>query len=286
MSKIAIVAMGASAHEYMRTAEMSGNRKSLFDEVWMVNGFGHVFQHDRLFAMDDIRLQYLRGKHGNHKIGRLVEALRHHPGPVYTSRALPEEPPSELMLDELKRIIAVLPEGQEKELRQAEYDTLQAERELMQGGGFKGLHEFPLEEVINKFRAHPYFNSTVPYAIALAAYEGHDMTIYGADYHYPTNVTPEGRALAESGRACCEFWVGIAVASGLNVDVTHTSTLMDAGLGGGPYGYDGKHIMGEVKLADGHIKFDINDIPLPPAAVIERRYYKGAPSQMGTAKTV
>lgn len=284
--KIAIVAMGASAHEYLRTAEMSGNTKNLFDETWVVNGFGHVFQHDRLFAMDDIRLQYLRGKAGNHKIGRLVESLRHHPGPVYTSRKLPDAPPSAEMLEQLQSIISMLPEGEEKALRAAEFETLQAERELMQGGGFKGLVEFPLEAVANKFRAHPYYNSTVAYAIALGAYEGHDMTIYGADYHYPTNITPEGRALAESGRACCEFWIGVAVASGLNVDVTNTSTLMDAGIAGGPYGYDGKNIYGEVKLADGYIKFDLNDIPLPTAAMIEQRYYKGAPSHKGASGTV
>jgi hypothetical protein len=180
----------------------------------------------------------------------------------------------------------VLPEGPEREMRQAELETLQAERELMQGGGFEGLVEFPLEAVVNKFRAHPYFNSTVAYAIALAAYEGHDMTIYGADFHYPTNVTPEGRALAESGRACCEFWIGIAVASGLHVDITNTSTLMDAGQGSGPYGYDGKHIKGEVKLADGRIAFELTDVPLPTAAEIERRYYKGAPTQMGAPRQV
>lgn len=278
MGQIAIVAMGLSAHEYMRTVETSGNRKNLFDEVWMVNGFGHIFQHERLFAMDDIRLQAMRGKAGNHKIGRLVEFLRHHPGPVYTSRVLAKEPPSQERIDQLRMIVRMLPEGgEERQVREDELATLEIERELILGGGFHGLVPFPLEEVVNHFRVHPYFNSTVAYAIALAALEGHDMTIYGADFIYPE---AQANPLVEKGRGCCEFWIGMATGIGLEVRVTNTSTLMDAHASNKLYGYDGVNIDGTL-CQDGSIKFKMEDCPLPNAQHIEARYYKGAPSVMG-----
>lgn len=272
MSRVAIVAMGISAHEYVRAAEQGGNRKNLFDETWAVNGFGHVFDRERMFHMDDIRLQYLRGKNGNKKIGRLVEYLRTAEGPVYTSRVLTDEPPSEELLHQLRNVIQMLPEGDERKLRERELMTLEAERELIEGGGFKGLVAFPLQDVLRDFRCHPHFDNTVAYAIALAAHEGHDMTLYGADFDYP------GMPAAEKGRSCCEFWVGQAVARGLDVDITRQSTLMNANKAMPLYGYDGVEIDGSLDSND-NICIKMMDRPLPSPVEVEMSYYKGPPGQ-------
>lgn len=277
MSRIAIVAMGLSAHAYLRVAERSGNRTKMFDEVWVVNGFGHVFQYDRMFHMDDIRLQAMRGKNGNMKIGRLVEWLRTAKGPIYTSRLLPETGASQEQIVELRKVIGVLPEGEEREARIAELATKEIEAELIAGGGFEGLVAFPMQEVINRFRCHPYFDSTVAYAIALAAYEGHDMTIYGADYEFQT---PNGYMLSEKGRACCEWWVGQAIQCGVDVDITRASSLMNANKPDNPYGYDGVNIEGALDQ-QGNILISMSDRALPSAQEIELRYYKGPPTQAG-----
>src|SRR3990167_8150301 len=125
MGKIAIVALGASAERYFRVAEMSGNTSFLFDEVWAVNGFGHVFACDRVFHMDDVRVQALRAKAGNKKVTHLLEWLRATKIPVITSRVLPKEPDL-ARIEEVKRVVSVLPaESQELGKAKAELATLE-----------------------------------------------------------------------------------------------------------------------------------------------------------------
>jgi len=85
----------------------------------------------------------------------------------------------------------------------------------------KHLEEYPLEAVIKKLNLC-YFNNTVAYAIAYAIwYEATEICLYGIDYNYK-NVS-----IAESGRACCEFWCAIAVSKGIKIEVAHTSGLLD-----------------------------------------------------------
>jgi hypothetical protein len=81
---------------------------------------------------------------------------------------------------------------------------------------------YPLEEIIAK-TGLCYFNNTVPYAIAFAIYnEIEKLFLYGIDYSYKTNLH-----MAESGRACAEFWLSAAVARGMKVDVAASSSLLD-----------------------------------------------------------
>jgi len=81
---------------------------------------------------------------------------------------------------------------------------------------------YPLEEIIAK-TGLCYFNNTVPYAIAFAIYnEIENLFLYGIDYSYKTNLH-----MAESGRACAEFWLSAAVARGMKVDVAASSSLLD-----------------------------------------------------------
>ena len=90
--RVAIVALGPSSYDYVRFAEAIGNRGQLFDEVWCINGYGHVLQCDRIFHMDDVRIQQIRADGGNKKISAMLDWMKKHPGPIYTSRTHPDYP--------------------------------------------------------------------------------------------------------------------------------------------------------------------------------------------------
>lgn len=88
--------------------------------------------------------------------------------------------------------------------------------------GYDALVEFPLEDVLNNC-GYAYFNSTAAYAVAYAIYLGvKKIFLFGCDFHYPDSAS------AEKGRACVEFWLGIAAARGIQFVTAKSSTLMDA----------------------------------------------------------
>lgn len=106
--RVAIVALGPSYHDYIRMVEASGNRKKLFDEVWAINSLGSVIQSDRVFHMDDVRIQEIRAEGGNTKIAAMLDWLKVYPGPVYTSRGHPDYPclveyPLEAVLNTIRK---------------------------------------------------------------------------------------------------------------------------------------------------------------------------------------
>jgi hypothetical protein len=134
-----------------------------------------------------------------------------------------------------------------------------------------GLYDFPLEEVINA-TGIAYFNSTAAYAIAYAVLIGvGKLSLFGMDFTYPNAHD------AEKGRACVEFWLGIAQARGIKLAVARSSTLLDAC---GPlkerlYGYDMVHvcIAGE---QSGRTRVSFRDRDAAPSAdEIEQRYDHG-----------
>ena len=85
----------------------------------------------------------------------------------------------------------------------------------------KHLELFPLKEVTLDL-GYCYFNNTVAYAIAYAIWKKvNKISLYGIDYTYK-NVS-----MAESGRACVEFWCAIAVTKGIKLEVAHRSSLLD-----------------------------------------------------------
>lgn len=139
--------------------------------------------------------------------------------------------------------------------------------------GYPGMVPFPLEEVLN--RKHdgnggaPYFNSTAAYAVAFAVHIGvKHISLYGIDYTMP-NVHQ-----AEKGRACVEFWLGIAAARGIGISAPSTSTLLDACAPAEDrlYGYDGVDIALHDQ-ADGSVKVEMTPrASLPTADEMERRY--------------
>jgi len=220
---VAIVGMGPSARQFLLGACRGGGRRALCDEVWGINALGDILLCDRIFHMDDVRVQEIRAKAdpaGN--TASMLKWLKRHPGPVITSRAHPDYP---------------------------------------------GLVEFPLEDVLNQV-PHGYFNSTAAYAVAYAVYLGvKKLSCWGMDFTYPNAHQ------AEKGRACVEFWLGLALAWGIDVRVPQTSSLLDACNARALrfYGYDCVDL--DFKKEGDRIKVAFAErAELPTAEEIEARY--------------
>lgn len=132
---------------------------------------------------------------------------------------------------------------------------------------YPALIEFPLEDVIN---ANPcgYFNSTAAYAVAYAIHTGATkITVFGNDFTYPDAHH------AERGRACVEFWLGIATARGIALAVPRHTSLLDAlyPLQERFYGYDTFEL--GVSRKEGRIVFDFKERETwPTAEQMEERY--------------
>ena len=81
--------------------------------------------------------------------------------------------------------------------------------------------EFPLQEVLQK-TGYSYLNNTVAYSLAYAIYqEVSNLHLYGIDF------THKAVNFAEAGRACCEFWLAIAISKGIKIHIAHNSSLLD-----------------------------------------------------------
>ena len=175
---VAILGLGPSLSQYVEITKRLGGKHAYCDETWGINALGGVLMCDRIFHMDDVRIQELRAKaQPESNIAKMLEWLKVHPGPVITSR------------------------------KHADYP---------------GLVEFPLEQVLGRFE-FDYFNSTAAYALAYAIYLGvKRISLFGVDFTYPKAHD------AEKGRACVEFWLGVAAARGIKLTIAKTSSLMDA----------------------------------------------------------
>ena len=69
---------------------------------------------------------------------------------------------------------------------------------------------------------YAYFNNTVSYAIGYAvAQKVSDLHLYGIDF------THKAVNFAEAGRACCEFWLAIAISKKIKVHIANSSSLLD-----------------------------------------------------------
>lgn len=222
---MAIVGLGPSLHAYVDLVRGLGGRHKVADETWVVNSLGDLLAHDRVFHMDDVRIQEVRAAAApDSNIAAMLAWMKAHPGPIYTSRAHPDYP---------------------------------------------GLAEFPLEAVVNDL-GDAYFNSTVAYAVALAIYLGvKSIMLFGVDFTYPNSHH------AEKGRACVEYWLGVATARGIEVAVAESSSLTDMVEGRPLYGY-GEFGTRDVSIAcrdDGSLAVSFAEREaLPSAAQIEAAY--------------
>ena len=125
--------------------------------------------------------------------------------------------------------------------------------------GYPGMVEYPLEAVVNNLGI-PYLNTTVAYTLAYAIYLGvQEISMYGCDFTYPD------KHIAEGGRGCCEFLMGIGGSRGIRFAVAADSTLMDSciPLNKRFYGYGCDM---KVEYVDNKVKITRGDAPSPPAA--------------------
>ena len=85
---VVILGLGPSLESYVDIAKRLGGRHVFCDEVWGINAVGGVIQCDRIFHMDDVKIQEIRSEaKPESNIARMLEWMRKHPGPIYTSRA-------------------------------------------------------------------------------------------------------------------------------------------------------------------------------------------------------
>ena len=85
-----------------------------------------------------------------------------------------------------------------------------------------GLVEYPIDEVLAGCGSH-YINNTVAYAVAFALWNKvAKIKMFGIDFSYKGNLH-----FAEAGRACVEFWLSKAMFNGIEIEVAHTSGLLD-----------------------------------------------------------
>jgi hypothetical protein len=90
---VAILGLGPSLAQYMAIARGLGGRSAYCDEVWAINNLGDVFQCDRIFHMDDVRIQEIRAAAApDSNIANMLRWMRRTPARSYTSRAHPDYP--------------------------------------------------------------------------------------------------------------------------------------------------------------------------------------------------
>lgn len=219
---VAILGMGPSLQTYVRLATKAGDRRMVADETWCVNATAGTLAYDRIFHMDDMRLQERRAEAApDSNVAGMLRWLRTHAGPIYTSRVYPEYP---------------------------------------------GAVEYPLAEVLGRF-PHPRFTSTPPYAVALAVAIGvAEIQLYGLDYDY----SDSGKV--EKGRACTEFWLGVAMARGVRVKVAEDSTLLDTDASPESrfYGFDADRVT--IHFGSDGCRVEREPRDLPSVDEIEARY--------------
>lgn len=220
---VAILGLGPSVRQYLELTKRCGGRRAFCDETWGINALGDVFVCDRLFHMDDVRIQEIRAAaKPDSNIARMLEWLKTCKTPIVTSQAHPDYP---------------------------------------------ALEPFPLGEVLTEFPLG-YFNSTAAYAVAFALHVGATkITCFGMDFTYPDAHT------AEKGRACVEFWLGMAAARGVELSVPKTTSLLDAMNPQSErfYGYDCVDL--DITRDGEQIKVAFTDREfLPSAEQIERAY--------------
>lgn len=91
---VAILGLGPSVETFMDLARRVGGRGALADEVWAINSLGDVFACDRVFHMDDVRIQEVRAEAlPESNIAQMLKWMRKRRGvPIYTPRAHEDYP--------------------------------------------------------------------------------------------------------------------------------------------------------------------------------------------------
>ena len=90
---VAILGLGPSLEQYIDITKRLGGKHAYCSEVWGINAVAGVVLCDRVFHMDDVRIQEIRAAaQPDSNIARMLQWLRVHPGPIITSREHPDYP--------------------------------------------------------------------------------------------------------------------------------------------------------------------------------------------------
>jgi hypothetical protein len=93
---ISILGLGPSVRQYLELTKRYGGRRAFCDETWGINSLGDVFACDRIFHMDDCRIQEIRAAaKPDSNIARMLDWLKTTKTPVVTSIPRPEYPSCE-----------------------------------------------------------------------------------------------------------------------------------------------------------------------------------------------
>lgn len=138
---------------------------------------------------------------------------------------------------------------------------------------YPATEPFPLQALLDE-TGSLYLNSTGAYAIAYAVLKGATkVSLFGIDYSYAHSHH------AEKGRACFEFWLGIAHARGIQIAVPKGTPLMDAIVPRDQklYGYDALDVTSSMQGKRKVLSFAPR-ATLPTAREIEARYDHSQPT--------
>jgi SAM-dependent methyltransferase len=90
---VCILGLGPSLASYVDLTKRLGNRNRIADEVWGINAVGDVLACDRIFHMDDVRIQQIRSEAApESNIAAMLEWMKTTKTPIYTSRPHPDYP--------------------------------------------------------------------------------------------------------------------------------------------------------------------------------------------------
>lgn len=90
---VTILGLGPSVQQYMELVRGLGGRKVYSDETWGINALGDVFACDRVFHMDDVRIQEIRAAaRPDSNIANMLQWMKSATVPIYTSRLHPDYP--------------------------------------------------------------------------------------------------------------------------------------------------------------------------------------------------
>jgi len=178
-----------------------------------------------IVGMGDSRNDFLAGRLVYESAGILagceVWAVNYMAAVVRCDKAVIMDP-----LDDAAQI-AAFPYGQVEWLKKSQLPIISCKAVE----GFN-VEVYPIDEVTKFFNGFQYFNTSVAYAVALAITQGAtEILLFGVDFTY------KDRHFAEAGRACVEFWLGVAVTRGISITVAASSTLLDQATGRELYGY-------------------------------------------------
>lgn len=92
-NSVAILGLGLTLKTFIDQAKGLGARAKIADEIWGINSLGDLIQCDRVFHMDDVRIQEIRAAADpKSNIAAMLTWLKKHPGPIYTSQPHPDYP--------------------------------------------------------------------------------------------------------------------------------------------------------------------------------------------------